>query len=169
METGQFLQLTGSVLQVLGRLCVVAKNPDFSSLLTLFSLPSVFAMAFIAPSSYIYINGFGLNAQVYSYYFAINAIGMISGPMLYMRVSRKYNRRSIIVACFAVISASGLLTSFFGGFQPWILTIVLLPATVSASCVRTPGVNLMLEQERENTGSAAALMSCFASSWEALA
>jgi DHA1 family bicyclomycin/chloramphenicol resistance-like MFS transporter len=67
----------------------------------------------------------------------------------------------IIIVCFAVISTSGLLISFVGGFQPWILIIVLLPATVSASCVRTPGVNLMLEQQREDTGSAAALMSCF--------
>lgn len=152
---------SGSMLQALGGLYKVARNPGFSSLLAQFSLPSVSVMAFIAASSYIYINGFGLSAQVYSYYFSINAIGMISGPMLYMRVSRKYRRRSIIIACFAVISASGLLISFFGGFQPWILTMVLLPATISASCVRTPGTNLMLEQQRGDTGSAAALMSCF--------
>ena len=152
---------TGSMLQALGRLCKVARNPGFSSLLALFSLLSVSTMAFVASSSYIYINGFGLSAQVYSYYFAINAIGMIFGPMLYMRVSRKYRRRSIILVCFAVISASGLLISFFGGFQPWILTVVLLPATICASCVRTPGANLMLEQQKEDTGSAAALMSCF--------
>ncbi|HII05842.1 MAG TPA: multidrug effflux MFS transporter [Methanotrichaceae archaeon] len=152
---------SGSMLQALGGLYKVARNPGFSSLLAQFSLPSVSVMAFIAASSYIYINGFGLSAQVYSYYFSINAIGMVSGPMLYMRVSRKYRRRSIIIACFAVISASGLLISFFGGFQPWILTMVLLPATISASCVRTPGTNLMLEQQRGDTGSAAALMSCF--------
>jgi DHA1 family bicyclomycin/chloramphenicol resistance-like MFS transporter len=152
---------TGSMLQALGRLSTTARNPGFSSLLALFSLPSVSSMAFIASSSYIYINGFGLSEQVYSYYFAINAIGMIFGPMLYMRVSRKYNRRSIIIACFAAISASGLLVSIFGGFQPWMLAIVLLPATICASCVRTPGANLMLEQQKEDTGSAAALMSCF--------
>jgi DHA1 family bicyclomycin/chloramphenicol resistance-like MFS transporter len=152
---------TSSMLQALGRLYKVARNPAFSSLLIPFSLPSMSALAFIAASSYIYINGFGLSAQVYSYYFAINAIGLIFGPMLYMRVPRKYHRRSIIIACFAVISASGLLISFFGGFQPWILTIVLLPATICASCVRTPGANLMLEQQKEDTGSAAALMGCF--------
>lgn len=152
---------TGSMLQALGRLYKVARNPGFSSLLALFSLLSVSTMAFVATSSYIYINGFGLSAQVYSYYFAINAIGMIFGPMLYMRVSRKYRRRSIILVCFAMISASGLLISFFGGFEPWILTVVLLPATICASCVRTPGANLMLEQQKEDTGSAAALMSCF--------
>ena len=38
---------------------------------------------------------------------------------------------------------------------------MLLPATIRTSAIRTPGANLMLEQQRENTGSAAALMSCF--------
>jgi DHA1 family bicyclomycin/chloramphenicol resistance-like MFS transporter len=41
------------------------------------------------------------------------------------------------------------------------LAAALLPATISASCVRTPGTNLMLEQQRGDAGSAAALMSCF--------
>jgi DHA1 family bicyclomycin/chloramphenicol resistance-like MFS transporter len=50
---------TGSILQALERLRTVARNPGFSSLLILFSLPSISAMAFIASSSYIYINGFG--------------------------------------------------------------------------------------------------------------
>ena len=152
---------SGSMVVALVGLLKVAKNPGFSSLLALFSLPGLSSMAFIAASSYIYINGFGLSPQVYSYYFAINAIGLISGPILYMRISRRYHRRSIIIACFGAISTSGLLVSFLGGFAPWLLAAALLPATVSASCVRTPGTNLMLEQQRGDTGSAAALMSCF--------
>ena len=86
---------------------------------------------------------------------------MISGPILYMRISRRYRRRSIIITCFGAISASGLLISSFGDFHPWFLAAALLPATISASSVRTPGTNLMLEQQRGDTGSAAALMSCF--------
>jgi len=152
---------TGSIFQSLGRIFKVAKNPGFASLLILFSLPSISAMAFIAASSYIYINGFGLSPQVYSYYFAANALGMISGPMIYMRISRRRRRRSIIVASFASITASGLLISSFGGHQPWFFALALIPATISASCLRTPATNLMLEQQRGDTGSAAALMSCF--------
>jgi DHA1 family bicyclomycin/chloramphenicol resistance-like MFS transporter len=152
---------SGSMLQAIFRLYKVARNPGFSSLLVLFSLPSVSSMAFIASSSYIYINGFGLSPQVYSYYFAVNAIGMISGPMLYMRISRRYRRRTIIITSFAAVSVSGLLVSSFGDLRPWMLAAALLPATISASCVRTPGTNLMLEQQRGDAGSAAALMSCF--------
>ncbi len=150
----------GTMLQAMSRLGTVLKNPGFSSLLLVFSLLSVSTMAFIASSSYIYINGFGLSGQVYSYYFALNALGMIGGPMLYMRLSRRNSRRSIIITCFAVVSICGLLISLFGDLQPWLLAVLLLPATISASCVRTPGANLMLEQQKEDTGSASALMSC---------
>ncbi|HOP46761.1 MAG TPA: Bcr/CflA family efflux MFS transporter [Desulfobacteraceae bacterium] len=152
---------TGSMLQVLGRLYTVGRNPNFSSLLGLFSLPALSSMAFIASSSYIFINSFGLTPQSYSFYFSINAIGLISGPMLYLRVSRKFRRRSIIITCFTVVSTSGLLIFFFGGLQPWILSMVVLPATICGSCLRTPGVNLMLEQQKEDTGSASALINCF--------
>ena len=151
----------GSVLEAMGGLYKVMGNPHFSWLLALFSLPSLSALAFVASSSYIYINGFGLSPQTYSYYFALNAIGLIFGPMLYMRISRRYRRRSLLIICFSVISASGLLISLLGGIHPWILTLALLPATICTSVMRTPGANLMLEQQRENTGSASSLMSCF--------
>ena len=127
----------GSVLQALGGLHEVIRNPHFSWLLALFSLPSLSSMAFVAASSYIYINGFGLSAQAYSYYFALNAVGLVLAPMLYMRISRRYRRRTLIIICFATISASGLLISLFGGFHPWILTIILLPRpSVPAACER---------------------------------
>ena len=148
-----------SLFGALGRIFRVAKNPGFSTLLLLFSLPGISSMAFIAASSYIYINGFGVSPQVYSYYFAANAVGMISGPMIYMRVSRRLRRRSIIAGSFGAIAGSGLLISIFGERAPWLLAAALLPATISGSLVRTPATNLMLEQQRGDTGSAAALMS----------
>ena len=151
----------GSLFGALGRIFRVAKNPGFSTLLLLFSLPGISSMAFIAASSYIYINGFGVSPQVYSYYFAANAVGMISGPMIYMRVSRRLRRRSIIAGSFGAIAGSGLLISIFGERAPWLLAAALLPATISGSLVRTPATNLMLEQQRGDTGSAAALMSFF--------
>jgi len=152
---------TGTMLQAWGRLGKVARNPGFTILLIIFSMLSVSSMAFIAASSYIYINGFSLSEQVYSYYFAFNALGMITGPMLYMRLSRRISRRSIIMACFAAVSVSGLLVALLGNIMPMVFALALLPATVMASCVRTPGANLMLEQQEEDTGSASALMSCF--------
>jgi DHA1 family bicyclomycin/chloramphenicol resistance-like MFS transporter len=152
---------TGTLCQSVGRLAVVAKNPGFASLLLIFSLLSFSSMAYIASSSYIYIDGFCLSEKIYSLYFAFNALGMIGGPALYLRLSRRLSRRSIIMTGFAVISAGGLLVYFFGSREPWMFAACLFPATIMSSCIRTPGSNLMLEQQEEDTGSAVALMSCF--------
>jgi DHA1 family bicyclomycin/chloramphenicol resistance-like MFS transporter len=152
---------SGTTFQVVCRLGTVLRNPGFTSLLAVFSLLSTASMAFVASSSYIYINGFGLSEQTYSYYFALNALGMISGPVLYMRISRRFERKTIIAAGFALISASGILVSSFGSTGPLVFAVLLLPATLSSSCLRPPGANLMLEQQQEDTGSASSLMSCF--------
>ena len=153
---------SGSLWQSLGRLALVAKNPGFLSLLLIFSLLSFSGMAYIASSSYIYIDGFSLSEKLYSLYFAFNALGMIGGPALYLRLSRRFARRCIIMAGFAAISAGGLLLYLFGSREPWMFATCLFPATIMGSCIRTPGANLMLEQQEEDTGSAVALMSCAA-------
>lgn len=150
-----------SAFQVICRLGTVLRNQGFTSLLTVFSLVGISTLAFIASSSYIYINGFGLSAQAYSYYFALNALGLILGPVLYLHISRRFDRRLIIIAGFALIALSGALVCCLGSFKPWLFAVFILPATVSASCVRTPGTNLMLEQQQDDTGSAASLMSFF--------
>lgn len=152
---------TGTLSQSIGRLAVVLKNPGFLSLLIVFSLLSFSSMAFIASSSYIYINGFGLSEKLFSLYFAFNALGMIGGPMLYLRLSKRFRRYSIIIAGFISTFLGGLLVYHLGSLQPWIFALCLFPATIMGSCIRTPGANLMLEQQEEDTGSASALMSCF--------
>ena len=44
---------------------------------------------------------------------------------------------------------------------PLVFALALFPATLMGSCVRSPGAFLMLEQQREDTGSASALINCF--------
>ena len=151
----------GTLGQSIGRLTVVGKNPGFLSLLIIFSLLSFSSMAFIASSSYIYIDGFGLSEKLFSLYFAFNALGMIGGPILYLRLSRKFTRRSIIIAGFIWTFIGGMLLYLLGSLQPWMFAVCLFPATIMGSCIRTPGTNLMLEQQEDDTGSASALMSCF--------
>jgi DHA1 family bicyclomycin/chloramphenicol resistance-like MFS transporter len=152
---------TGTILQTMGRLGAVLKNPGFTSLLIVFSLKSIPLMAFIAVSSYIYVNGFRLSAQVYSYYFAINAAGLISGPMLYLYLSRQFDRKSIIAVCFTMVAISGLLVCGLGSLKPWLFAVTLLLSAIAGSCLSTPSTILMLEQQQGDTGSASSLIGCF--------
>ena len=96
---------TGSLAGSLFRLGVVMKNPGFSVLLGIFSLAPLPMMAYVASSSFIYIRGFGLSEQSFSYFFAFNALGSICGPLLYIKISRWINARNLITLCFRYNSA----------------------------------------------------------------
>lgn len=144
----------------LGRLGVVLKNPGFFVLLVLFSMTSISTMAYVASSSYVYQGVFGTSEQVYSYYFALNGIGLLLGPMLYVKLSARFDRDAIIKTCFATIAASGILVFFLGSLSPLAFALCIMPAIVAGVCSRPPGTNLMLEQQKEDTGSASSLMGC---------
>jgi DHA1 family bicyclomycin/chloramphenicol resistance-like MFS transporter len=151
----------GSIVYTIGRLGVVLKNPGFTALLITFSMVSITFMAFISSSSYIFQDNFGLSSQQYSYFFTFNAAGMLIGPLLYIKLSPRFKRFSIINVCFAVMILSGILVCILGRYNPWIFAIALLPATIVGSCIRPPSTYLMLEQQRKDTGAASSLMSSF--------
>ena len=153
---------SGMLLYSLGRLGKVLRNRGFTILVVLFSLGVIPLMAFIASSTYIYQNGFHLSGQVYSYYFALNALGMIVGPMIYLRLSRRFHAENIIWGCYVVIATSGLLICILGNLQPWIFALCVLPASTAHSCIRAPSANMMLEQQTGDTGAVSSLMGCTA-------
>ncbi|MDO0825101.1 multidrug effflux MFS transporter [Desulfosporosinus nitroreducens] len=148
----------GSILQSLGSLGVVAKNPGFMSLLLTFSLMAIPMMSFISSSSYIYVNQFGLSEQVYSYFFAANAFFMVIGPLLYMKISRLVKPVWLITASFVIACISGAFISTIGIHGPWLFTLALIPATLAGSITRPPSANLMMEQQRGDTGAVVSLM-----------
>jgi MFS transporter, DHA1 family, multidrug resistance protein len=151
---------SGMLLQSLGHLGRVLQNRGFTYLLVLFSLGALSSLAFIASSTYIYQDGFHLSSQMYSFYFSLNALGMIAGPMIYLWLSRRFHPENIIWTCFATIAAGGLLVCIFGNLQPWIFALCILPATIAGSCMRPPSTNMMLEQQKGDTGAVSSLMGC---------
>ena len=151
---------SGMLLPSLGRLGQVLQNRGFTILLILFSLGSISSLAFVASSTYIYQDGFHLSGQMYSFYFSLNALGFIAGPMIYLWLSQRFHAESIIRACYFMIAASGLLVCLLGNLQPWIFALCILPASIAGSCLRPPAANMMLEQQKGDTGAVSSLMGC---------
>ncbi|WP_024612380.1 multidrug effflux MFS transporter [Pseudoalteromonas sp. TB64] len=149
---------TGSIIQSWGRLGVVIKNPHFLSLLAIFTIPPMTLMAFLAAGSYIYIDGFGLSEQTFSYAFAANAFCASFGPSIYMKLSQKISVKKIITICFILLMLCGVLTLTFGHLSPWIFASIAAPATLMVIVTRVPGTNLMLDQQTSDTGSAVAVI-----------
>ena len=149
---------TGSPLASLRRLGVVLKHRTFAYLLLIFSPVSIFAMAFVSSSSYVYQETFGVSSQVFSFFFAIFAVGLAIGPLIYIRLSRSWRRTSIITGCFGVIALGGLLVLLVGARGPWAYILAVLPSSIALSCMRPPAVYLMLDQHEADAGSVSALM-----------
>lgn len=149
---------TGSVWRSWGRLTVVLKNPDFSTLLAIFSTISMSIMTFLAASSFIYINGFGLNEREYSYFLALNAIFAMIGPILYVRLSRHFKPNTIISVGFPIFILCGIAVAMVGHVSPWAFALPAALATLIVDGMRVPGINLMLEQQKNDSGSASALI-----------
>ncbi|GAD88235.1 putative drug resistance transporter [Vibrio halioticoli NBRC 102217] len=148
----------GSMLRSWSRLITVFKNPHFVALLAIFSLTPMALMAFLAAGSYIYINGFGLTEQQFSYAFAFNALFASFGPTIYMKVSKRVRTQSIITACYVMIALLGVLTLTIGHLSPWIFAFIAAPITMAIITTRIPGTNLMLDQQEKDTGSAVAII-----------
>jgi DHA1 family bicyclomycin/chloramphenicol resistance-like MFS transporter len=148
----------GSLLHSWSRLFVVLKNGRFSLLLFIFSITGIAFMAYIGSASFIYISHFGLSEQNFSFFYAFNVLFATTGPMLYMRLSKKIPPQKVIAYCFLMIMLFGLVVTFFGQLSPWMFAALIAPATLANMVMRVPSMNLMLEQQERDTGSAAALI-----------
>jgi DHA1 family bicyclomycin/chloramphenicol resistance-like MFS transporter len=152
---------TGSVARSWTRLGVVLKNPNFVALLCVFSITPIALMAFLAAGSYIYVDGFGLTEQQFSYAFAFNAMFASFGPRIYMKISRKVPIPKIVTGCYALLALCGVATLTIGHLSPFVFAFIAAPATLVIISTRIPGTNLMLEQQSTDTGSAVALIQFF--------
>jgi len=151
---------TGSILKSIGRLKVVAKNKGFMSLVITFSIMSIPSMSFISASSYIFVDGFGLSEKVYSYYFAANSVFFLIGPLVYIKLSKHFNKIPYITIAYIVMSLSGLTMFILGNISPLIFMLSIIPASFFGSLIRPLSTHTMLDQISEDTGSASSIISC---------
>ena len=148
----------GSFWSTFGRLAVVGKNVGFTGVLTVFSLLAAPYMAYVAVSSYVYVQYFGLSEQVYSYFFAANSFFAVVGPFLYMKLIGIVSPRQFTYGCFifTVVAAAALLT--VGSISPWWFLIAFFPVTIMESAARPFSTAILLDQQKTDIGSASSLI-----------
>lgn len=148
----------GSFWSTFGRLAVVGKNVGFTGVLTVFSLLAAPYMAYVAVSSYVYVQYFGLSEQVYSYFFAANSFFAVVGPFLYMKLIGIVSPRQFTYGCFifTVVAAAALLT--VGSISPWWFLIAFLPVTIMESAARPFSTAILLDQQKTDIGSTSSLI-----------
>ncbi|MFC1839414.1 multidrug effflux MFS transporter [Thermodesulfobacteriota bacterium] len=150
-----------SIPASMAKLFVVLGNPAFARLVFLFALAPLGMMAFVGISPTIFIEGFGVSEQTYTFYFAANAAVSIIVALAYIRVSQIIKPIYIITGSFMMSILSGVLIIFLGELHPMLFLATIAIGTSAFALQRPPSMNLMIEQQDKNTGSASSLMFCF--------
>lgn len=148
----------GTILGAFGRLVAVGRNASFLVPCLLFSLYNLAFMGYISMSSYIYVEYFGLSEQMYSYFFAANAGLSMIGPMVYVKFLSDVNKKKFGAVCFALYAVCGAAIVLVGGMHPILFWLGFMPFSLVGTITRPFSTNIMLDQQKGDTGSASSLI-----------
>ncbi|WMW21926.1 multidrug effflux MFS transporter [Methanolobus mangrovi] len=133
-------------------------NRNYVIMVLVMSVSLLPLYSFIAGSSALYINGFGLSEQNFSYFFAFNALALMAGSMSCLKLTDRMNPRHLITTGFAGIVIGAVLILVIGQRGPWSFAIPMALITYSIGISRPPSNHLVLEQVHKDAGSASSLL-----------
>ncbi|MDK2833246.1 MAG: transporter, family, multidrug resistance protein [Methanolobus sp.] len=133
-------------------------NRNYVIMVLVMSVSLLPLYSFIAGSSALYINGFGMSEQNFSYFFAFNALALMAGSMSCLKLTGRTDSRYMITAGFAGIVLGAALILTIGQRSPWSFAIPMAMITYSIGISRPPSNHLVLEQVRRDAGSASSLL-----------
>jgi len=151
----------GSVLGAFGRLIAVIKSRKLLYPTLVFSLSSLPFMGYLAISSFVYEDFFGLSEQMYSYYFATNAIVTILGPILYMKLLINVNKKNLTYIFLLINSLSGIAVVLIGAKAPIYFMLSFMPLSLIVTAMRPFCSSILLEQHKGDTGSTSSVINTF--------
>ncbi|MDQ1276547.1 MAG: transporter, family, multidrug resistance protein, partial [Euryarchaeota archaeon] len=83
-------------------------NPSYISMVLVMSASLFPLYSFIAGSSAIYVNEFGLSEQKYSYFFAFNALALMVGSFSCLRLTRSISSGNLMTIGFSGLFLGGV-------------------------------------------------------------
>lgn len=148
-----------NILNSVGRLIVVCKNIKFTYLLIIFSLLAAPFMGYLTIASYIYIDMFGLSKQGFSYYFAINALLSVIGPIIYVKMLNKISSKNFAMLSFITVLFFSLLLLVIGYKSALIFFLLFIPIAIGFSSTRPLCASILFKQQKQDSGSVSSLIS----------
>lgn len=136
-------------------------NKKYIILVMLFSFSALMHYSFIGSAADIYITRFGLSEHVFGYFFALNAVSIMSGAFTCKYLKSSVSTKTLLSFSFIGLFLSGLImvSQIFSG--PWGLALPMMIASFCFGLSRPSSNHLMLEQVDSHAGSASSLMVFF--------
>ena len=149
---------TRTLAQVMGGYLRLMCNLRFMTQCTLIALGMTPLFCFIGGSSFIFVTYFGLSEQEYSYFFAFNSAALMLGFWICGRLLKRMPGFRIILLGYAGILISSAALALCSGLGPWGMALPMACLTLSLGMSRPPSSNFLLEQVKQDAGSAASLI-----------
>ena len=152
-------RVRGGVLPAMKGLVNVAKDRNFSLLLSIISLLCVPFFGFVAVCSYICMDYFEMTYMQYSLFYGGICIISFTAPFVYLFLDKRLKGTTILKICFALLAVTTAGVGLFGKLSPLILLFVFIPYTYTEGISRPLGMVLLLNQHEDTSGAASALTS----------
>lgn len=149
---------TRTLAQVMGGYLRLMCNLRFMTQCTLIALGMTPLFCFIGGSSFIFVTYFGLSEQEYSYFFAFNSAALMLGFWICGRLLKRMPGFRIILLGYAGILVNSAVLALCSGLGPWGMAVPMACLTLSLGMSRPPSSNFLLEQVKQDAGSAASLI-----------
>ncbi|MDK2826922.1 MAG: transporter, family, multidrug resistance protein [Methanolobus sp.] len=133
-------------------------NTNYVVMVLVMSISLLPLYSFIAGSSALYINKFGMSEQTFSYFFAFNALALMTGSMSCLKLTDRINPKHLMTAGFAGITIGAALILTIGHYGPWAFALPMALITYSIGISRPPSNHLVLEQVHKDAGAASSLL-----------
>ncbi|MFJ8582212.1 multidrug effflux MFS transporter [Micromonospora sp. NPDC093277] len=137
------------------------RDRTFVGLVLVTGLAMAALFAYVAGSSFVFQQQYGLDEQQFGIAFGAGAVGLITATQLNVRLLRRYTPQRILVAALAMGTAAGLVlvvvaATGFGGLPAILAPLWVVLAAAGLAMPNAPA--LALSRHGEAAGTAAALL-----------
>ncbi|MFG2164523.1 multidrug effflux MFS transporter [Micromonospora chersina] len=137
------------------------RDRTFVGLVLVAGLAMAALFAYVAGSSFVFQQRYGLDEQQFGLAFGAGAVGLITATQLNVRLLRRYTPQRILVTALAVGTAAGLVLLSFaatgvGGLAAVLASLWVVLAAAGLAMPNAPA--LALSRHGEAAGTAAALL-----------
>ena len=146
-------KLSGSIPSVFKRMIGICKHKSFMAFLLSMGMFSLPFMAYLAVSSYIFVEGFGLAGTTYSYLLATNAVIGTVGMLILQKLTKGGSNKSMGVVVIILSLVSSLIMLSVGYLNPAVCFIGMTFCVVAAFAARPYALAILMNQFDGDTGS----------------
>ena len=149
---------SGSIIGSVHSLLPILGNLDFTRLTLMMTTLSLPVLGYVAVSSYIYQDGFGVSRTEYSLYLAAVMIIGVMGMMVLRKVRDRVGNRGILVVFMSLLALTCLLLVTVSGNGPLFFMLAMAPVVIVSSSVRAIGFDILMSQDVGKSGAVSSIL-----------